>query len=33
MSLLVIPVVVGFVTLRKKQPAPADFSGPVPPAA
>lgn len=27
-----IPVVVGLVTLRKK-PAPADMSGPVPPAA
>jgi len=27
-----IPVVVGFLTLRKK-PAPADMSGPVPPAA
>jgi hypothetical protein len=30
---LVIPVVVGFVTLRKKKPAAADISGPMPPAA
>jgi hypothetical protein len=30
---LVIPIVVGFVTLRKKKAAPADVSGPVPPAA
>jgi hypothetical protein len=30
---LVIPIVVGFVTLRQKKAAPADFSGPVPPAA
>ena len=30
---LIIPVVIGFVTLRKKKVAPADFSGPVPPAA
>jgi hypothetical protein len=30
---LVIPIVIGFVTLRKKKAAPADVSGPVPPAA
>lgn len=29
---LAIPVVVGFLTLRKK-PAPADTAGPLPPAA
>ena len=30
---LVIPIAVGFVTLRTKKTAPADVSGPVPPAA
>jgi hypothetical protein len=29
---VVIPIVVGFLTLRKK-PAPADVAGPMPPAA
>jgi hypothetical protein len=29
---IVIPIVVGIVTLRKK-PAPKDVAGPVPPAA
>jgi len=29
---VIIPIVVGFVTLRKK-PAPADIAGPMPPAA
>lgn len=30
---VIIPIVVGFVTLRKKKAAPSDVSGPVPPTA